>query len=164
MPLEVKTVKVSFGPFIETTLEPTTQEADAAWHLFIELSTRITTQPFNTESGHLRDAFSSLYSVLQTAREVLKSVGPSKSNQDMTFPSISLLLITDHIAPFLTKWHELLAEHEETRSQKESMLSHEKKWILRDACIADLQALQETSLRYTALFAEISGVKTPQTI
>jgi hypothetical protein len=161
MGLRLKSVKVTFGPFLETEFEPTEREAEAAWVLFVELSTRISTQPFDDRNGHLRDVLTSLYSVLNETRTVLKGVGPSASNGQMYFPSIALLLITDHIAPFLTHWHEQLSDYEALRPENRPVLEHEKAWEYRSACLDELRKLQEVSIAYTALFSEIAGVRKP---
>lgn len=47
----------------------------AAWALYIELKTRITTQALNDDQGLLREALNSLYSLFGSTREILIGLG-----------------------------------------------------------------------------------------
>ena len=54
-------------------------ERTAAWKLYVELNTRIATQPLDESDGVLREALSSLYAVFGITRETLKEAGPAVS-------------------------------------------------------------------------------------
>lgn len=48
----------------------------AAWALYVELTTRITTQTLETEQGLLRETLNSLYSLFGSTRQILREAGP----------------------------------------------------------------------------------------
>ncbi len=58
-------------------LEVSFQEADkdAAWELYVEMLTRIVTQPLPDESGDEQTALDSMYSLFPTTREILRRRG-----------------------------------------------------------------------------------------
>ncbi|MDX8347396.1 hypothetical protein SLH49_05290 [Cognatiyoonia sp. IB215446] len=88
----------------------------------------------------------------------MKATGPSKSGNGVVFSSVALILITDHIAPFLTKWHEPQKEFEQLRAEGVTEFTPEKSWECRDEFLSDLRELQRTSIQYTAFFAKAAGV------
>src|SRR5438876_4543781 len=51
-------------------------ERRAAWKLYVELNTRIATQPLRPSEGLLREALSSLYAIFGITRDILKEAGP----------------------------------------------------------------------------------------
>ena len=57
---------------VEQTWVPDDDERLAAWELYVELSTRITTVPLHAGTGLVREALSSLYSLFGTTREILR--------------------------------------------------------------------------------------------
>ena len=83
--MKLSSVEISFGPFVNLSFEPTDHEADAAWSLFVELSSRIAVQRFDPNLGSGRAALRSLYQIVQFSREVLKATGPSKSGNGVVF-------------------------------------------------------------------------------
>ncbi len=61
---------------VEQTWEPDDDERRAAWELYVELSTRITTVPLQAGTGLQREALTSLYTLFGTTREILRRYGP----------------------------------------------------------------------------------------
>ncbi len=62
---------------IEGTWEPDKEEQRAAWEMYVELITRISTVELGPEEGLLREALTSLYSLFATTRTILREHGPS---------------------------------------------------------------------------------------
>ncbi len=55
--------------------KPQDEDKNAAWELYIELLTRITTQPLNEAHSDEETALKSIYSIFPLTREVIKSNG-----------------------------------------------------------------------------------------
>jgi hypothetical protein len=78
---KLKQFQVSLGlPFnlgsIAGTWEPDDQERRAAWELYVELITRISVEDLKEQEGFLREALSSLYTLFNTTRDILRRYGP----------------------------------------------------------------------------------------
>ena len=56
---------------LEMSFEPA--DKDAAWDLYVEMLTRILTQPLPLESGDEKAALESVYSLAAATREILRS-------------------------------------------------------------------------------------------
>ena len=67
-------LKVS-APFLDMEWKPSEPDKDAAWELYIELLTRITTQPLAKEDGDEETALTSIYSLFGITRSIIKSHG-----------------------------------------------------------------------------------------
>ena len=63
------------APFLEADWEPKDPDRDAAWELYIELLTRITTQPLPSEHGDEASALESVHKLFGLSREVIKRHG-----------------------------------------------------------------------------------------
>ena len=50
-------------------------DSDAAWELYVEMMTRIVTQPLPTEAGDEETALDSVYSLFPATREILRRRG-----------------------------------------------------------------------------------------
>lgn len=79
------------------------QEIDrrAAWELFVELATRVSTQSLPDMQGSEKQSLSSLYALFPTTREILKHHGPSAQNS----ARIAIAVLNVVLRPFLTRWH-----------------------------------------------------------
>ena len=73
----------------------------AAWDLYIEMVTRITTQPLDPEHGDEKTALDSVYSLFQTTREILLAQGPDC----VEFAQIAIVILNQEVRPFTAKWH-----------------------------------------------------------
>ena len=62
-------------PFLEMEWEPKDEDKAAAWELYIELLTRITTQPLPQSHGDEKTALDSVYALFPLTREVIKRHG-----------------------------------------------------------------------------------------
>ena len=71
------------------------------WALYIELLTRITTQPLPTEHGDEETALDSVYSLFEITRAVIKEHGRDCIN----FTKIAIVVLNQVVRPFTAKWH-----------------------------------------------------------
>ena len=63
------------APFLEMDWKPSEPDKKAAWELYIELLTRITTQPIGENDGDEKAALESVYSLFPTTRSIIKENG-----------------------------------------------------------------------------------------
>jgi hypothetical protein len=132
----------------EVTLKVDEATRRAAWRLWVEYRSRITTESLGAEEGILREALNSLYSLFQTTRDALNEAGPSSARNTEKYPALSLaecslLILNEHLRPVLSRWHPLLEAHEATREKDASVAEHEKAWAHTKALRAELEALRE---------------------
>lgn len=130
-------------PFLQMEWTPKAADKNAAWALYIELLTRITTQPLPIEHGDEKTALDSVYSLFETTREVIREYGPECIN----FTKIAIVVLNQVIRPFTAKWHQKSIagdfEHETERT------------VFRD----ELAALQQELRKYSQMLADIADVE-----
>jgi hypothetical protein len=147
---------------IDTTWQVDELQKKAAWEMYVELVTRITTAPLKSEEGLLREALSSLYSLFGTTREILKKYGPeiaSPANpKDTTFGHLAVAILNKVLRPLLAKWHPRLTDWEARKTLGQSTTEHELAWEHNAALRADIQLVQARLLEYADVLAEVSGV------
>ena len=113
----------------------------AAWLLYIELLTRITTQELKEDSGDEEAALDSVYSLFGITRNILKEYGRGAR----LFTVVSILILNQKIRPFTSKWHKI---------KKEDKLAINKKEFR-----CDLEKLRVVLVKYTKLLANLAGVE-----
>jgi hypothetical protein len=143
----------------EVDLEPNDSERAAAWSLYVELQTRIAIQPFQIESGLLREALNSLYSLFAFTREVLREAGPDVARTPDSFGPIAIKVLTVGIAPFTTRWHQRLLQHEALRPQDRTAFEHERQWKEFDVMVSELRVLQDEMKGYADVLLRIAGLQ-----
>ena len=128
--------------FLEAEFNPTDDDMTAAWDMYVELITRITTQPLADGCGDEKTALESVYSIFAATRSVLKEKGRNANN----FSRIAIIVLNQVIRPFTTKWHgEMLKGN----------LTEEKKAEFRN----ELEELQLKLKGYSGLLAEMAKVE-----
>ena len=122
MKLSSVTVKLQL-PYIggiEGNWQPDGRERDAAWEMYVELITRVAVVELRPDEGLIREALTSLYSLFDTTRGILRKYGPSiaksKRGSDLSFGYIAVSVLNGLLRPLLAKWHPLLADHEAQRA------------------------------------------------
>ena len=135
--LKVKT------PFLNMEFKP--QEADkaAAWDLYVELLTRITTQPLPKEHGDEQTALNSVFALFGLTRDVLKKHGRDAEE----FSKIAIVVLNQVIRPFTAKWHKYSLEG--------AFNDKEKCNEFRD----ELEQLQHLLVLYTRMLSDMAGVE-----
>ncbi len=135
--LKVKT------PFLDMEWKPQDEDKAAAWELYVELLTRITTQPLADTHGDEQTALTSIYSIFPTTRGVMKRNG----RYCVEFTKIAVLVLNQKIRPFTAKWHRLASEGAFADKDKCEEFRVE---------LATLQAVLKV---YTQMLADMAGVE-----
>lgn len=137
-------------------------EKQAAWEIYIELVTRISLVTLEEDWGILREALSSLYSLFQTVRTILRQLGPIKSPPDseptQSCTYLAIKMLNTVLRPLLSKWHPLLKDYEEQRSATVRVLEHERAWEHYGKLRRDIMSMQKALQEYANAFAQIAGV------
>ncbi len=130
-------------PFLELDLNFQDADKDAAWDLYIELLTRITTQPLKAEHGDEETALKSIHSLFSSTRKVIKNYG----RKSIEFTKIAIVVLNQIIRPFTAKWHKLSLQG----------VFDEKKQC--EIFRTELNKLQVHLKNYTKLLADMAGVE-----
>lgn len=80
--------------------DPKSADKYAAWKLYTELRTRITTQPLPYRSGDEKTALDSVYQLFGLTREIIK-----KQSGCTHFAGLTVYILNKHVRPFTAKWH-----------------------------------------------------------
>lgn len=129
--------------FLEAEFKIQNLDKEAAWELYIELLTRITTQPLPADSGDDKTALTSVYKLFELTREVVKR----KGSGCFEFTKVAIVVLNQVIRPFTAKWHKLSLEGAFDDSEKSQEFRKE---------LADLQ---EKLRVYTKALAVMAGVE-----
>ena len=141
---------VIFGePFLNPEKNPNTESnppdnnRKAAWDLYVEMETRITTQSLDPEHGDEKTAFKSVHSLFQTTRDILLAQGPDC----VVFAKIAIEILNQKVRPFTAKWHprSIAGDFENPAACAE----------FRD----DLESLREVLSAYTRTLAVLAGIE-----
>lgn len=147
---------------IEGTWMPNENEQQAAWEMYVELITRIAVAELGPAEGFLREALSSLYSLFETTRNILRNYGPAvatpQDSENLSFGYLAVAILNLVLRPLLSQWHPLLSDYENKRGENVMPLLHEQNW---DKAEELRQALNKTRLvlvDYANLLAQVAGV------
>ncbi len=131
------------SPFLEMEWSPKQPDRDAAWELYVELLTRITTQPLRENDGDELTALNSVYSLFAITRSTIKSHG----KECIEFTKLAVVVLNQIIRPFTAKWHKV---------------SVDGGFDLEDTCQVfrkELRQLQEILRIYTRMLADMAEVE-----
>ena len=81
---------------------PGVQDKSAAWELFTEMRTRITTQPLAYRHGDEETALTSIYNVFDLTRTAIR-----RHEGCMHFATLAVHVLNVHIRPFTAHWHKI---------------------------------------------------------
>jgi len=140
-------------PFLEMDWNPQDEDKAAAWELYIELLTRITTQPLDEKHGDEKTALDSVFSLFAITRQVLKN----NTRKCAEFTKIAVVVLNQIIRPFTAKWHRLSLQgafsNEEQQkqfrtelTQLQAVLRKYTKMLADMADVEDLTALEENEI------------------
>ncbi|MFJ3668539.1 hypothetical protein ACIPSE_19055 [Streptomyces sp. NPDC090106] len=135
-------------------------ERMAAYDIQVELVTRVGVQELDSGTGSLREALTSLKSLLDFTRATLRAYGTSVTRAaagQPTVPGLCDALVNDVIGPFTTAWHPRLTAHEACRPGGTAPLDHEASWPEAAAMRTELTALREPLLHIEEQLSAISG-------
>lgn len=101
--MKVKGLNIGI-PYINFDIDfDNTENQKAAWQLYIEISTRISTITLDSK-GDEREALTSIYKLFEATRTTLKEFGPSS----IEVARVAISVLNKVIRPFTTKWHNSL--------------------------------------------------------
>ena len=163
---ELKSVKIGIKlPYIggiEGTWEPDKNEQLAAWEMYVELITRISIAELRPDEGLLRESLSSLHTLFDTTRNILRKYGPtvaqSKGKDGLSFGYLAVAILNTVLRPTLAKWHPQLLDYENTRTGSVSPFEHEKQWDRSDELRQVLNQVRVTLTEYANILADVSNV------
>lgn len=130
-------------PVLDLEWVPNDTDKNAAWDLYVELLTRITTQRLPEEHGDEKTALDSVHSLFKTTREVLKRNGRGC----VQFTRIAVIVLNQIVRPFTAKWHGLSLEGAFDNKAKCKTFRLE------------LIELQNDLLNYTKMLSDMAGVE-----
>jgi hypothetical protein len=151
-------LSIDFGIFkLETKWAPDPRQREAAWALWVELSTRVATQPVDLDDGMLREALESLHQLFDATRGVLRASGPNAGASEGTVGFVALQVLNGAVRPFLSRWHPKLLAWEESRSKEKSARDHERAWHEEAKCRGELEKLRQGLVTYAETLAALAA-------
>ncbi len=129
--------------FLEMNWEPRDPDRTAAWELYIDLLTRITTQPLPAEHGDEATALKSVYSLFPLTREIIRRNG----RDCVEFTKLAVVVLNQIVRPFTAKWHRLSLTGAFDNSTQCNVFR------------AELSQLQQRLRVYAKMLAEMAGVE-----
>ena len=151
-------LSIDFGIFkLETKWTPDPRQREAAWALWVELSTRVATQAVDLDEGLLREALLSLHDLFGATRNVLRTCGPNAGASEGSVGAVALLILNGAVRPFLSRWHPRLLAWEEGRPEGKSAREHERAWKEEAKCRGELEKLRQGLVTYAQTLAALAS-------
>ncbi len=138
----LSSIKLNVG-FAELEFEVTEDDMSAAWDMYVELLTRITTQPLEEGTGDEATALASIHLVFDITRDILKEKGRLASN----FTKVAIIVLNQVIRPFMARWH---------KKKLDGAFSNAEEC---DNFRAELKDIQKDLISYTQLLADMARVE-----
>ena len=138
----LKSIKLN-GKFAQLEFEATDDDMTAAWDMYVELITRITTQPLDDTTGDEETALNSVYQLFPITRDILKNKGRNAEN----FTKIAVIVLNQIVRPFTAKWHKKKLNGD---------------FLNENECIqfrTELKQLQAELICYSRLLADMAKVE-----
>ncbi len=139
---DMASLKIS-APFLEMEFAPRDKDKQAAWEMYIELLTRITTQALPEKDGGEQSALASIYSLFPTTREIIRRNG----RPCVEFTKIAIVILNQLVRPFTAKWHKVSISGGFDEAAQCATFRKE------------LEILQNKLQNYSAMLAQMAGVE-----
>ncbi|WP_088283057.1 hypothetical protein [Ideonella sp. A 288] len=136
-------LKVNAG-FLDVEFQPNDQDKDAAWAMYVELLTRVTTQALPVDQGDEAAALASVHKLFEITRGVLRATGARHADQ---FAKVAIVILNQKVRPFTAHWH------------KASLAGAFADAAQCQRFRAELAALQEVLVSYAGILSELAGVE-----
>jgi hypothetical protein len=146
---EMTSLKMNFA-FLQMEWEPKDADKDAAWELYVELLTRISTQALPQKDGDEETALKSIHKLFELTRDILKKYGRGC----VGFSKIAVVVLNQVVRKFTAKWHKVSLDKENGFNNPQ----HCEQFRL------ELQALQIELKKYTRALATIADVEDLSTL
>ena len=139
-----KLSKIKIGPrWANVELKFEAFNKYAAWELYVEMLTRVITQPMPAEGGNEQAALDSVYSIFETTREVLRRCGPTAFEVSL----VVIPFLNQVVRPFTTKWHSASLSGAFSDATKRTEFRQELIELQHDLC------------QYNRILAKMAGVE-----
>ena len=131
--------------FLEADISLKDADREAAWKLYVELLTRITTQALPTGSGDEESALASIYALFKTTRRILKEQG----KDCVEFTKLAVIVLNQIVRPFTARWHpkmlagDLKKESDDFRAELIALQAELRKYSRALADLADVEDLTD---------------------
>ncbi len=136
-------LKIKAG-FLEAEFEPKDRDRDAAWAMYVELLTRVTTQALPADHGDEATALESIYKLFGLTREILRETGGRHGGE---FAKIAIVILNQKVRPFTAYWHKASrANAFDDPAQCQRFRT-------------ELATLQQVLIQYAGLLADLAGVE-----
>jgi hypothetical protein len=135
-------LKVSV-PYLEMEWQPKDDDKNAAWALYVELITRVSTQYMLPAHGDEKAALESISKLFDLTRQTIKMGGRGCE----AFTKIAVLVLNQKVRPFTTKWHRLCLAGDFNKKVQCALFRTE------------LDGLQADLRSYTKMLANMAGVE-----
>lgn len=129
--------------FLELELKFNDADKSAAWEMYTELLTRVTTQYLEPDRGDEKRALESIYEVFDITREIIKRHG----RRCIGFTKIAVVVLNQVVRPFTAKWHRLSLQgaFEDPKACEDFR--------------KELRELQQKLRNYTKMLSDMVGVE-----
>src|SRR5512143_632759 len=150
-------ISIDFGIFkLDTKWVPDPRQREAAWALYVELMTRVATQPLELDEGLLHEALQSLHELFPATRHVLRTSGPAAGASKKSVGGIALAVLNGAVRPFLARWHTRLLAWYETLPPDRTARDHERAWPDEAKCRGEMERLRRGLVEYARSLASIA--------
>lgn len=139
---DLKGIKLNLK-FAELEFKPNPQDEIAAWNMYVELITRVSTQRLPDNHGDEQTALDSIFKLFEITRDILHKEGMKCKE----FTKVAVIVLNQVVRPFTAKWHKL--------SIAGAFSDAEQCSIFR----TELEELQTKLRNYTKLLANMAKVE-----
>ena len=129
--------------FAEIEFSPNPEDEIAAWEMYVELITRITTQKLYDNTGDEVTALESIHKMFAITRDIIKVHGRKCD----AFTKIAVIVLNQVIRPFTAKWHRFNIDGTLNNIQSKIRFRNE------------LEELQINLRKYSGVLAEMAKVE-----
>jgi hypothetical protein len=132
-------------------------ETSVGWHLYVEFASSVAVL-WSTQTADIRGMLTSLDQLCTLIREELKRLVPiarsvAQGAQGKTIEAIALSILTEHLHPFLAKWHPKLSQWERQANKAEDV------WPGAQACQQEFEKTRLALAEYTTRLGKLIGVE-----
>jgi len=132
------------APFLDMEWKPQDEDKDAAWELYIELLTRVTTQPLPEKDGDEKTALTSVYNLFPLTREIIQRNG----RHCFEFTKIAIVVLNQIIRPFTAKWHKLslagaFDETSQCKTFREELIKIQDELVTYSKMLAEMASVED---------------------
>ncbi len=114
------------------------------------------------DEGPLREAVSSLYTLFESTRKILREHGPTvaqpKGGANLSFEYLAVAILNPVLRPLLSKWHPLLKDYEDKRPTDISSVEYERKWQHYADLREEIDKIRVPLAEYANLLAKVAEV------